>query len=417
MKKVSIKYLLISLVIIASLLLGTGCQLTSDADTSAEETTTDTSDTAATTSAEDEWTLPISEGQAPVLPSIVDVVAKVKPSVVAINTELVSYDIFNRPYTQPAAGSGWIIREDGIIITNNHVVEGANSITVTLDDGRTLPADMDTVATDALTDLAVLKIDAENLPALAVRDSSELRVGDWVIAIGNALGLGISATHGIVSRTEVSLEMSAEQTLYNLIQTNAAINPGNSGGPLVNMAGEVVGITSAKISASGVEGMGYAISSQEATPIIQELINTGYVIRPWLGVGGQTVNQTLVFWYDLATDKGAFLVSVTFGGPADTAGLREGDIIVSLGDKEVATTQDLQNAIHSCQIGQEVVVTFWRGDTKMTASTTLTESPPPEVNPAFSLLTICHSQPVCGFRQKYHRQEPPQQAVWIAFPV
>jgi serine protease Do len=377
MKKVSIKYLLVSLVIIVSLLLGTGCQLALDADTTTDGTTAETEETTDTTNDEDEWTLPISDGQSTVLPNIVDVVAKVKPSVVAINTELVSYDVFNQAYTQTGAGSGWIIREDGIIITNNHVVEGAESITVTLDDGRTLSADMDTVATDPLTDLAVLKVDAENLPALAVRDSSELRVGDWVIAIGNALGLGISATHGIVSRTEVSLEMSADQTLYNLIQTNAAINPGNSGGPLVNMAGEVVGITSAKVSASGVEGMGYAISSQEATPIIQELINTGYVIRPWLGVGARTVSQTLVFWYNLATYEGAFLVSVSSGGPADAAGLREGDVIVSLGDKEIATTQDLQNAIHSYQIGQEVVITFWRGDTKMTTTTTLTESPPP----------------------------------------
>jgi serine protease Do len=377
MKKVSIKYLLISLVIIVSLLLGTGCQLALDADTTTDGTTAETEETTDTTNDEDEWTLPISDGQSTVLPNIVDVVAKVKPSVVAINTELVSYDVFNQAYTQTGAGSGWIIREDGIIITNNHVVEGAESITVTLDDGRTLSADMDTVATDPLTDLAVLKVDAENLPALAVRDSSELRVGDWVIAIGNALGLGISATHGIVSRTEVSLEMSADQTLYNLIQTNAAINPGNSGGPLVNMAGEVVGITSAKVSASGVEGMGYAISSQEATPIIQELINTGYVIRPWLGVGAQTVSQTLVFWYNLATDEGALLVSVTSGSPADVAGLREGDIIVSLGDNEVTTVQDLQNAIHSCRIGEEVDITFWRSSTKMTTSTTLTESPPP----------------------------------------
>jgi serine protease Do len=377
MKKVSIKYLLVSLVIIVSLLLGTGCQLALDADTTTDGTTAETEETTDTTNDEDEWTLPISDGQSTVLPNIVDVVAKVKPSVVAINTELVSYDVFNQAYTQTGAGSGWIIREDGIIITNNHVVEGAESITVTLDDGRTLSADMDTVATDSLTDLAVLKIDAENLPALVVGDSSELRVGDWVVAIGNALGLGISATNGIVSRTEVSLEVDEGQTLYNLIQTNAAINPGNSGGPLVNMAGEVVGITSAKVSASGVEGMGYAISSEEAAPIIQELINTGYVIRPWLGVGAQTVSQTLVFWYNLATDEGALLVSVTSGSPADVAGLREGDIIVSLGDNEVTTVQDLQNAIHSCRIGEEVDITFWRSSTKMTTSTTLTESPPP----------------------------------------
>jgi serine protease Do len=378
MKKASIKYLLISLLIVASLLLGSACELAPADDTTEESTTEETAaDATGNTPADEEWTIPISDGQTTILPSIVDVVAAVKPSVVAINTEVVGYDVFNRPYTQAGAGSGWIIDESGYIVTNNHVVEGAESITVTLDDGRTLSADMGTVATDPLTDLAVLKVEAEDLPALVVRDSSYLRVGDWVVAIGNALGLGISATHGIVSRTDVSLELDEEQTLYDLIQTNAAINPGNSGGPLVNMAGEVIGITSAKISASGVEGMGYAISSQEAIPIIQELINTGYVVRPWLGVGARTVNQTLVFWYNLATDSGAFLVSVTPGGPADTAGLREGDIIVSLGDKEITNTQDLQNAIHSFQIGEEIVITFWRGSTQMTTTTTLIESPPP----------------------------------------
>ncbi|GAH87964.1 unnamed protein product, partial [marine sediment metagenome] len=128
------------------------------------------------------------------MPSIADVVAKVKPSVVAINTEVITYDIFNQPFTQEGAGSGWIIDEDGLIVTNNHVVEGAKSITVTLDNGETWLVDMNAVATDRLTDLAVLKIDAENLPAITIGDSSKLRVGDWVIAIGNALGEGISAT-------------------------------------------------------------------------------------------------------------------------------------------------------------------------------------------------------------------------------
>jgi S1-C subfamily serine protease len=208
------------------------------------------------------------------LPSVADVVAKVKPSVVAINTQTTMLDFFNRRFTQEGAGSGWIIDKNGVIVTNDHVIDGADSITVTLDDGRIFAVDMNTVAADPQTDLAVLKIDAENLPAADIGNSSALRVGDWVVAIGNSLGLGMSATSGIVSGLEVSLPASSGQTLYDLVQTDAAINPGNSGGPLVNMNGEVVGITSVKIAAVGVEGMGYAISIDAALPIIEELLTT-----------------------------------------------------------------------------------------------------------------------------------------------
>ncbi len=133
-----------------------------------------------------------------------------------------------------------------------------------------------------------------DLPALKIGDSATLRVGDWVIAIGNALGQGIRATEGIVSRQGVSLQISQDETLYDLIETSAAINPGNSGGPLVNLKGEVVGITSAKVAQIGVEGMGYAISTDTATPIIQELVTKGYVTRPWLGVGLYTVDQLAI---------------------------------------------------------------------------------------------------------------------------
>ena len=181
-----------------------------------------------------------------VLPDIADVVAKVKPSVVAITTEVISLDFFNRPFTQQGAGSGWILDKSGIIVTNNHVVEGASSITVTMDDGSTYTVDQSAVFTDVLNDLAIIKIDAQNLPAVTVGDSKSLRVGEWVVTIGNALGQGIRATEGIISRQGVSIPVAPGQTLYDLIETTAAINPGNSGGPLVNLAGEVIGITSAK---------------------------------------------------------------------------------------------------------------------------------------------------------------------------
>ena len=211
--------------------------------------------------------------QSLMLPSIADVVASVTPSMVTIDTET-TYQLFRRTYTQEGAGSGWIIDESGIIVTNNHVIEGADSIIITLYDGSTFFIDPNTIVSDPASDLAVIRIDADNLPAATIGDSSELRVGDWVVAIGNPLGLGISAKEGIVSRLGVSLTVDG-QTLNDLIETSAAINPGNSGGPLVNMQGEVIGITSAKVSSVGVEGLGYAISIDEAMPIIEELITRG----------------------------------------------------------------------------------------------------------------------------------------------
>lgn len=188
------------------------------------------------------------QGKSPVvpLPDFPPVIAKVMPSVVAVTTEMVVSSRFFGQYTQSAAGSGVIIDLNGYIATNNHVVEGARSIQVQLYDGRTFTATI--VGTDALTDLAVLKIDATDLPYAPWGDSSQLRPGNWVIAIGNALGEGISASEGIVSRLDVSVTVEGN-TLRGLVQTTAPINPGNSGGPLVNMAGEVTGITSVKIVA------------------------------------------------------------------------------------------------------------------------------------------------------------------------
>jgi len=371
MKRINLKYLLACLVIILCLFLGCSCVLP-PIDTAPPPSSPPTSPA---TPIDSTWTPPAAGSEAPILPSIADVVAIVKPSVVAINTEYVTYDIFNRPYEQQGAGSGWIIDEDGLIVTNNHVVEGANSVTVTLADGRTFPAQ--TIRTDRLSDLAVVKVNASNLPAAKVGDSAILRVGDWVVAIGNSLGMGISATKGIVSAKGVSLSVSEGQTLDDLVQTDAAINPGNSGGPLVNLAGEVIGITSVKVAQVGVEGMGYAISSNTARPIIQQLVQNGYVVRPWLGVVLYTVDQYAVLRYDLAVDKGALITEVAAGSPADEAGIEPGDVITKLEDEEITSADDLIQAIHSSQIGQRVEITFWRGDSQNTTSAVLAESPPP----------------------------------------
>ena len=201
------------------------------------------------------------------LPDFTTLIAQARRSVVAITTE-VTARAWGRVFTQEGEGSGWIIAEDGLIVTNYHVIEGANSLTVTIEDSGDFSAQI--VGTDPVNDIALIKIDAAGLPALKVGDSSKLQVGEWVVAIGNSLGLGISATKGIVSALDVSLSGSGE-TLKGLVQTDAAINPGNSGGPLLNLAGEVIGINSAKIAQIGVEGMGYAISMEEALPVINQL--------------------------------------------------------------------------------------------------------------------------------------------------
>jgi serine protease Do len=365
----------LALILVLGLTLSIGCTLLPN--TSTPPTSTSPPTLIETTPIGSTWTIPPSSNQSVVLPSIADVVARVKPSVVAINTELVTTDIFGRTVRQQAAGSGWIIDKSGIIVTNNHVVEGAQSVTVTLDDGRTFAADVKTIATDSLADLAILKINAENLPAATVGDSDKLRVGDWVVAIGNSLGQGIRATVGIVSQQSVSLDINQGETLYGLIETDAAINPGNSGGPLVNMAGEVIGITSVKIAEVGVEGVGYAISTSEAMPIIQQLINTGYVIRPWLGVSYTSVSQYAIFRYNLAVDKGALILTVAAGSPAATAGLKTGDIITRFAGKNITEVNELTRAIHQCQIGEKVEILYWRGQTQSTTSATLIESPAP----------------------------------------
>jgi serine protease Do len=162
-----------------------------------------------------------------------------------------------------------------------------------------------------------------------------------------------------------------------MIQTSAPINPGNSGGPLVNLAGEVVGITSAKLAALGVEGMGYAISTKTALPIIEALVKNGYVVRPYLGVNLQTVNAYTVLRYNLAVSSGAFISIIITGTPADAAGLKVGDVIVNFNGKDTKTADDALSAIHSAKVGQTVDITYWRGSSQYTTQATLIESPPP----------------------------------------
>jgi serine protease Do len=249
---------------------------------------------------------------------------------------------------------------------------------VTTDSGVSYTADPKSVYTDPLNDLAIIKINATGLPALKTGNASKLRLGDWVIAIGNALGQGTRVTEGIISRQDVSLAVDQNQTLYNLIETSAAINPGNSGGPLLNLNGEVIGITSAKIATVGVEGMGYAISIDTATPIITELVNRGYVTRPFLGVSLYDVSLLSdgeKAQFSIKVDEGVLVYQVSSGGPADKAGLKAGDVVVGIGGKDVTTRQELTSVLHAATIGEPLEIKYWRGNSELTATVTPIETP------------------------------------------
>jgi serine protease Do len=318
-----------------------------------------------------DWTFPLESEPATPLPDFCPVVAEVMPSVVSVTTEIVVSGFFGQQYTESVTGSGILIDDKGYIATNEHVVENAQSIYVELADGRTFPANI--VGTDPLSDLAVIKIDAANLTYTYWGDSSLLSVGEWVLAIGNALGGGITATEGIVSRLNVSVNIDENNILYGLIQTTAPVNPGNSGGPLVNMSGEVIGVTSVKIVASEVEGMGFAISSDVAKPIIEDLIRYGRVTYPWLGVSVYTVTPLLAASENLSVERGALIQEVFADSPAEDAGLRVSDIIIRFGDKEISNAADLVQAIRASRIGEEVEIVFVRGEDTKTTSARLVE--------------------------------------------
>jgi serine protease Do len=296
--------------------------------------------------------------------------------VVSITTETMTYGWFLQPVPQTGAGTGVIVAPDGYIVTNDHVVEGAQKVTVTLSDGRTFETTK--VYTDSQTDLAVVQISASNLPYLHLLDSSlkQLHDLDPVVAVGNALALpgGPTWTTGVVSNLGRSIEEDTGVVLDGMIQTDAAINPGNSGGPLVDMAGQVVGVNTA--IASQAQNIGFAISTDTAIPVIRSLIEKGQVPRPWLGVQVMTVTQAVQYYYGLSVDKGALITKVTSSSPADKAGLRAGDVITKVDSKDISTAEDLGSAIGSHQIGDQVKIVYCRGSEQgLVAYATLEQSP------------------------------------------
>lgn len=293
----------------------------------------------------------------------------VGPAVVGITNKAVARDWFNNPVQVEGAGSGVIFRKDGYIVTNNHVISGAKEIIVSLSDGRSLSGSL--IGADELTDLAVVRVEADDLPAAEFGDSDDIMVGEPAIAIGNPMGLEFqgSVTSGVISALNRSLEL--DDRVIKVIQTDAAINPGNSGGALVNADGRVIGINSAKIARSDIEGMGFAIPINTVREIVDDLMDDGRVTRPYLGVGIFDRETAGRYGYILNVEKGVYVENVTVDGPAHKAGIRRGDIILSVGDKETNRVGDVRNAVLDAKVGDSVKVRLNRNGSTMTVDVVL----------------------------------------------
>lgn len=318
--------------------------------------------------------------------SIADIVEKALPSVVNVSSTRIRelrgpMQWFFGPgpggppqRREQGQGSGVIVSSDGVVLTNNHVVEHAEEIMVTTYDGREFEAKV--MGTDPKSDLAVLQLqgDTSGLRAIAFGDSSELRLGDVVLAIGNPFGIGQTVTMGIVSakgRADLGIV-----DYEDFIQTDAAINPGNSGGALVNMRGELVGINTAILSRSGgYQGVGFAIPTNMALPIMQSLRDSGRVVRGWLGVAIQQVDQELAKALKLPSADGVLISDVKEGGPAAKAGIRRGDVVLSVDGKKVDTTGRLRNLIAQAGAAKKVPLEILRDGKKLTITVELGEMP------------------------------------------
>ncbi|MGH9003143.1 MAG: S1C family serine protease, partial [Acidimicrobiia bacterium] len=304
---------------------------------------------------------------------IQEILAKVQPAVVAIRTRTLSVGELLRPEPAEGAGTGFVISPDGVIVTNNHVVAGAQSIDVVFGNDTTKPARI--LGRDASADLAVIKVDASGLQAATLGDSDRLRVGDDVLAIGNALALegGPSVTRGIVSAKDRTIQAENGIRLESVIQTDTAINRGNSGGPLVNADGEVVGINTAV--AGDAQNIGFSIAITQARPIIEELRSGTTRTRPFLGVQMLDVDATVAEEFNLEVTEGALVAEVTEGSGAEVAGLQIGDVIIDIDGEKIEDPGDVSTAVRKHKPGDEIKVTVDRGGERKTVTVRLGERP------------------------------------------
>jgi S1-C subfamily serine protease len=318
--------------------------------------------------------------------SVRQVSEKVRPAVVQITSSQSSLGLFNQPSAQETGvGSGVIYDAQGHILTNNHVVEGADKLTVALPDGRSF--DGKVVGTDPETDLAVVQIQGDSLPIASLGDSSQLAVGDWVVAIGNALALpgGPTVTAGVVSALGRTVQEPGSQSnpsgpfLYDVIQTDAAINPGNSGGALVNLSGQVVGINTlvAGMAEPGVQaqGIGFAIAMNTVKPISQELVATGKASHPYLGVSYSAVTPSVARKLGVPSGQGIVVAQVVRNSPAAQAGIRQQDVIETIDNQKITDDSTLGKVLSTHKIGDKVTLGVQRGSQTVQITVTLAARP------------------------------------------
>lgn len=331
------------------------------------------------------YRLPDAAGQAAPLPentlpqmAVIGPAERVTPAVVGITNKVVVRDFFGQRtrLVEKGSGSGAIFDASGYIFTNHHVVEGAAELVVKLANGQMVPGTL--VGVDSYTDLAVVKINPADagqgaLPVVGFGNSSALRVGELAIAIGNPLGLERTVTAGIISGLNRAISV-AEDRQMELLQTDAAINAGNSGGPLVNASGQVVGINTIKLAVEGVEGMGFAIPINAARPVLEDLINHGRVIRPYLGIRGQVIDAGWARQYKLSVDYGIY-VQITANTPAQRAGLKDGDIIIKMGNEKIVSFDQFLRILYQKRPGETVQITIVRGNKEQVVPVTLIEQP------------------------------------------
>jgi S1-C subfamily serine protease len=292
--------------------------------------------------------------------AVVNAVERVAPSVVNIEVQQRGK---NKPSGIAGNGSGFVITPDGFVLTNSHVVHGATRLVVNLSSGRDYPAQL--IGDDPETDLAVIRIDAPQLVHVRLADSETLRVGQLAIAIGNPFGFQASVTAGVISALGRSMYSQSGRLIDNIIQTDAALNPGNSGGPLVNSAGEVIGVNTAMIRPA--QGICFAIASNTARLVAGWLIRDGKIRRSYIGVAGQNVplHRRVVRFYNLPLETGVLVVSVEKNSPAERAGLRPGDLIVAFDGQPIGSVHDLHKVLVGEQIGVSASLTVIRHTEKL----------------------------------------------------